>query len=272
MTDTSANLPDLDTLTDIVVPLARTELLDRFGDIDFRYKGDRSLVTEADCGMQDQLQSALSERWPTIAFLAEEMPTDRQRQLLDRDGGMLWCLDPLDGTRNFAHGIPYFAVSLALLAGGAPVLGLVYDPVRDECFTARKDGGARLNGRALPTSTSAAPPLADCLALVDLKRLTPALAGRIAATHPFGSQRSFGAVALDWCWIACGRGHVYLHGGQRLWDYAAGYLILDECAGHCVTLDGDAVFSADLAPRSVAAALDRNLFESWTRWLGIPGY
>ncbi|MGA7802916.1 MAG: inositol monophosphatase family protein [Gammaproteobacteria bacterium] len=270
MASSTAGLPDARTLGDIVIPIARSGLLERSDQPDFRYKSDRSLLTEADRLVQQRLQTALAEHWPAIAFLGEEMPAEQQQRLLERDDSLLWCLDPLDGTRNFAYGVPFFAVSLALLAGGEPILGLVYDPLRDECFTACRGAGARLNDLPLPPPT-AAPALENSVALVDFKRLAPALAGRIAASHPFGSQRSFGAVALDWCWLACGRAHVYLHGGQKLWDYAAGHLILHECGGHSITLDGEPVFSADLAPRSVAAALDGGLFASWTRWLGIPG-
>ena len=77
-------------------------------------------------------------------------------------------------------------------------------------------------------------------------------------------------MALDWCWIASGRGHVYLHGKQRIWDYAAASLILAEAGGHAVTLAGEAVYRADIAPRSVVAALDAKLFEEWCEWLVIP--
>lgn len=265
----STALPDIDALSEIVTTIARTELLDRFGRTQFQRKSDLSLVTDADHAVQARMQAALAARWPEIGFLGEEMSPPRQRELLDGPNDLVWCLDPLDGTRNFVYAIPYFAVSLALLLQGRPVLGLVYDPIREECFTARKGAGVCLNGTPLPPATSA-PALRDCTALVDFKRLEPNLAQRLAAEHPFGSQRSFGAVALDWCWIASGRGHAYLHGGQKLWDYAAGLLILNERGGHCITLEGQAVGNAALAPRSVAAALDRNLFLEWTDWLNIP--
>jgi myo-inositol-1(or 4)-monophosphatase len=76
-------------------------------------------------------------------------------------------------------------------------------------------------------------------------------------------------VALDWCWIAAGRCHVYLHGRQNIWDYAAGNLVLQEAGGHAMTLSGEPVFVSALQPRSAVAALDAALFEEWTRWLGI---
>ncbi len=112
-------------------------------------------------------------------------------------------------------------------------------------------------------------PLSEGVALIDLKRLPRALAARLASDPPYQSQRSFGAVALDWCWLAAGRCHVYLHGQQKLWDYAAGCLILQEAGGQAVTLEGEAVFATTLEPRSAAAALDPEVFRQWTAWLGI---
>ncbi|MGB5259775.1 MAG: inositol monophosphatase family protein, partial [Gammaproteobacteria bacterium] len=180
----------------------------------------------------------------------------------------VWCLDPLDGTGNFATGIPYYCVSLALLKSGRVELGLVYDPVRDECFTAQYAAGAWLDGEPLQVVDSGLT-LGQATAVVDFKRLEPALAARLVTDIPYASQRSFGSVALDWCWLAAGRGHIYLHGRSHIWDYAAGSLIFSEAGGHSVSLDGAAVFARALVPRSAVAAVDRGLFEAWTNWLGI---
>ena len=109
------------------------------------------------------------------------------------------------------------------------------------------------------------------MALIDLKRLDAELASRLAAAPPYRSQRSFGSVALDWCWLAAGRCHVYLHGRQKLWDYAAGCLILTEAGGSAITLEGEPVFRPTLEPRSAAAALDPDIFLQWKDWLGITG-
>ncbi|MCU0937038.1 MAG: inositol monophosphatase, partial [Gammaproteobacteria bacterium] len=96
------------------------------------------------------------------------------------------------------------------------------------------------------------------------------LAMRLATAPPYGSQRSLGAVALDWCWLAAGRFHLYLHGRQRLWDYAAGELVLLEAGGHGATLQGRGRPRPSLEPRTAVAAFDRPLFEAWTAWLGVP--
>jgi myo-inositol-1(or 4)-monophosphatase len=110
-------------------------------------------------------------------------------------------------------------------------------------------------------------PLKNCIAMVDFKRLKPELAATLAAHQPFGSQRNFGSSALDWCWLADGRFHVYLHGGQKLWDYAAGCLILAEAGGKALTLDGEEVIAPGLLPRSVVATLDLELYQIWTAWV-----
>ncbi len=259
-------LPDLGQLREVVVPLARRELLPRFTHVAAALKPDGSIVTEADLALQRSLTAALAQRWPEIPLLGEEMSAGEQQRLLDGSPHGLWCLDPLDGTSNFAAGIPYFSVALALVRDGEVQLGLVYDPVRDECFSAARGRGAWLNGQAL-TGRRYGLPLDRCIALIDFKRLTPALARRLVEERPVASQRNFGSSALDWCMIAAGRGHLYLHGRQNLWDYAAGSLILAEAGGRAVTLAGEPVPRVALEPRSVVAALDPELFALWNGWL-----
>lgn len=232
-----------------------------------RRKADGSLVTGADLEVQARLARRLPADWPGTRVLGEEDAPAAQAGLLAAHGeGGLWVLDPLDGTTNFAWGLPWYSVSCALLDEGGTVLAAVWDPHRDECFAARRGGGAWLDGVPL-----AAPPppaeLADCIALVDFKRLPPDLAVRLARRPPWRSQRNFGSVALEWCWLAAGRGHLYLHGGQHLWDCAAGSLVLAEAGGRAATLDGGPVMDARLGKRSVVAALDEALFERWRAWL-----
>lgn len=259
-------LPDLDELSALVRAAAREELLPRFADVQRHIKHDGSVVTAADHAMQDRLQVELARRWPDYAFLGEEMSGADHERLVAGDAPGLWCLDPLDGTTNYAAGLPFFGVSLALLMPEGPTLGLVYDPVRDECFTARRGEGTRLNGVSLRT-TARAPELRRCVAVVDFKRLPRALARELGARPPYGSQRNFGACSLEWCWLAAARFHVYLHGGQKLWDYAAGSLILKEAGAPSATLAGEDVFAFALAPRSVVAAVDPETFAVWKSWL-----
>ena len=259
-------------LASLVRQVADNELPEHFGCGTGTRKADGSLVTIFDRRVQDVLAVALGEEWPDYALLGEEMEATAQQQALARRGQGVWCIDPLDGTTNYAAGVPYYAVSVALLRGEWVELGVVYDPVRRECFSAARGRGAWCNAEPL-YSAGGGEALSQSVALIDFKRLTPALARRLATEPPYKSQRSFGAVALDWCWLAAGRCDIYLHGRQKLWDFAAGCLILEEAGGRAVTLEGEAVYRPRLAGRSAAAALDPGLFRQWVEWLGIeqPG-
>ena len=260
-------LPDLKMLRQLMRTCAQEELLPRFADVHRLLKVDGSIVTEADHAMQDRVQKELASHWPEHDFLGEEM-SGHEHQALTASGRQgLWILDPLDGTSNFAAGVPFFSVSLALLIDGRPEIGLVYDPIRDECFVAQRGRGSWLNGLSMGTAVPVHLPLERTIAVVDFKRLDRALAAKLGAEPPYGSQRNFGSSALDWCWLAEGRFHVYLHGGQKLWDYAAGILILTEAGGQAVTLDGEEVFTSGLGSRSVVATRDPELFQAWKAWV-----
>ena len=262
-------LPEsVDEPADIIRKIADHELPPRFACHTGSRKTDGSLVTEADVIMQSDLIDGLRQHWPGIDILGEEMTQDEQLSALQNQETGVWCIDPLDGTSNFSIGVPYYAVSVALLFRGQVEMGIVYDPSRKECFTASRGKGAWLNDQPL-RQQPVVKPLSDCTAMIDLKRLPADLASRLAADPPYKSQRSFGAVALDWCWLAAGRCHVYLHGKQKLWDYAAGHLILQETGGLAVTLEGQPVFAPRLEPRSTAAALHPEIFHAWLDWLGI---
>ena len=262
-------LPDLKQLEAIVKPAAKEILIPGFGKIDYRHKADGSIITAADKAMQKRLEQELVKRWPDYTILGEEMTEQEQRAAMINEAGY-WCIDPLDGTNNYATGMPFFAVSIALIINNQQLLGLVYDPLRDEVFTAVKGEGAALNGEALrhiPNKTE----INSVIAEIDLKRLSKELAVRLVNEEPFSSQRNIGSSALDWCWLAARRYNIYLHGGQKPWDYAAGNLILTEAGGKSISLDGKPVFRGMYEDRSVLASLDENLFQHWEQWLGVPG-
>jgi myo-inositol-1(or 4)-monophosphatase len=262
-------LDELETLRDLVRLAAAEELMGRYKEVSASKKRDGSVITEADLAMQRRLQTELAERWPAFPLLGEEMAASEQAALLRLEGVGLWCLDPLDGTSNFAAGIPYFAVSLALLGEGGVQAAVVLDPVSGECFSALRNHGAWINDMALAAPKEPVT-LDDAMALVDLKRLPGPLISNLAERTPYRSQRSFGSVALDWCWIACGRCQVYLHGGQKLWDYAAGSLILAESGGAGGLFDafeGDATACLSLSPRIAIAASHDTLFTQWRAWI-----
>jgi myo-inositol-1(or 4)-monophosphatase len=255
-------LPNLDDLIPLVKTVAREEILPRFNHTEARLKADGSVVTEADLAVQQRLAGALRDRYPRFGLLGEEMDEPQQRAVLAGSGQGLWCLDPVDGTSNFAAGLPLFCISLGLVVGGEPALGIVYDPIRDECFSAERGRGAWLNGVKLHCKPFNRP-LRRCLALVDFKRLGQNLATELVLRPPYSSHRYLGSGALEWGWLAAGRFQVYLHGRQKPWDYAAGALILAEAGGFAETLGGEPIFAAGLTSRSVVAAVDGELFESW---------
>lgn len=255
------SVPQLAELIPTIRQLAQQELLPRFAQVNRSHKADGSIVTEADVRMQDQVEGFLRSQWPEIPLLGEEM-TAQQQQALLQESEWLWCLDPLDGTSNFAAGIPYFCVSLALLHRGQAQLALIYDPVRDECFSAESGKGAQLNGEPLRVAEEIVD-LHKAIAVIDLKRLPPALAASLVSEPPFASQRNFGSGALDWAWLAASRYHYYLHGGQKLWDYTAGLLLLNEAGGQATSMDNEMVARQSLQPRSVVAAIETSAQKKW---------
>jgi len=266
--EASSNMiDDISELKNIIIGAAQTELLPRFTKVERRHKADGSVVTEADVATQQRIADQLQQRWPHTVFVGEEMSVAQQSERLNSEKP-IWCLDPLDGSSNFAAGIPYFCISLALIHKGKITLGIVYDPLRDECFSATAQQGVSLNGKPLLAPVSGLK-LKQTTAIIDFKRLTPTLATRIISQTPYSSQRSFGSVALDWCWLSLGRGHVYLHGRANIWDYSAGNFIFHQAGGHSCTLQGEAIFVDELVARSAVGAVDETLFAEWTRWLGI---
>lgn len=258
---------DAALIAESVRQISQQQLMPLFNSVKREFKTDGSVVTLADTMMQREIMQRLDTLYPEIALLGEEMPVERQQALI-KTGEPLWVLDPIDGSSNFAAGMPYFSVSLALICEGEATFGLVYDPVLDEAFVAQKGLGAELNGEILkPQPVDLR--LDQSIALVDFKRLSPDLAGRLVRDKPYGSQRNLGSIALEMSWLAAGRAHLYLHGRQHLWDYAAAQLVLNEAGGLCATLDGNDLFEQSLKPRSACAAIDPDLFKHWCDYLGV---
>lgn len=255
-------LPSLEYLTVLVKSVAHDELMPRFKHTRHWIKQDGSVVTEADFAVQQRLLETLQADFPHFAFLSEEMDEKEQHALLRNNTRGIWYLDPVDGTSNYAAGLPLFCISLALVIENLPVLAIVYDPIREECFSAQRGKGAWLNGvslRCMPVNR----PLSSCVAIVDFKRLQPHLASALIENTPYSSHRYLGSGALEWCWLADGRFQVYLHGRQKPWDYAAGVLILFEAGGFSETLRGEKVFTTGMTSRSVIASTDKVLFDAW---------
>lgn len=269
---------DIEKLKAIVKQAAQDELMSAFGHSDYEYKEDGSVLTPSDIAMQGRLERELVLHWPQYGILGEEMTDEEQQRVITdadaRDEGGYWCIDPLDGTSNYAAHIPFFAVSIALIIDREQHLGLIYDPVRDEMFSAIRGEGAFLNDQPLTNSWSDESSIQSAnkpvVAEIDLKRLPKPLAVRLVSESMFSSQRNIGSSAMDWCWMAAGRFDIYLHGGQKMWDYAAGSLIFSEAGGRSVSLDGEPVFRGNLEVRSVLASFQQALFDHWHDWITIP--
>lgn len=262
-------MPDRQTLETLVRDTGQKVLMPFFGHTTRAWKADRSIVTEADVTTQKALQQALQQRWPELAFLGEEMDADEQYRLMQEHIDGIWTVDPLDGTSNFAAGIPYFAISVALIVDAKVALSVVYDPNRDELFSFEAGAGSRLNGEPLQLPEDCGLPISRTIGVIDFKRLDAEMRQRLINTPPYSSQRSFGSVALDWCWLAAGRYHLYLHGRSHLWDYAAGLHIFTGAGGQSCSFDGQPVFNGRIEARSIIAACDHQLFRQWCDYLDV---
>ncbi|WP_281400998.1 inositol monophosphatase family protein [sulfur-oxidizing endosymbiont of Gigantopelta aegis] len=261
-------MTEINSIENIVKEVSKTILMPFYQQVKAQTKADGSLITEADISVQDAIEKKLLELYPDYGFFAEELSSEALESFFLHNQTGYWCLDPIDGTSNFAAGLPFFSISLALIINGETQLGLIYDPVRDECFTALKGQGAYMNGKLIGRSNEPQQ-LKDCLALVDFKRLCTTLSCQIITRPPYRSQRSFGSIALDWCWLAMGRGHIYVHGKQMLWDYAAGLLIAEEA--DCVACSfgeeeqSNTIFEESLKPKKVIASVNEKLQKQWLK-------
>lgn len=200
------------------------------------YKGDADLVTEADRASEALIVERLRAHFPDHAILAEEGGG------LAVDSSYRWYVDPLDGTTNFAHGFPFFCVSIALEKSGEMIVGVVYDPIRDELFTAEKGAGARLNNRPIHVSGAAA--LSECLLATGFpshhRHKNPNIHFYHQLNlHSHGVRRA-GSAALDLCYVACGRMDAFWEFNLKPWDVAAGMLLVAEAGGRVTEARGGA--------------------------------
>jgi myo-inositol-1(or 4)-monophosphatase len=203
-----------------------------------RSKHLNDFVSEVDCAAEAAILQVLREAYPGHAILAEESG-------LSGAGGAApqyqWIVDPLDGTTNFLHGLPQFAVSIALLHEGGLAQAAVYDPLRDELFTATRGGGAFLNGRQI--SVSPERDLNACLLGTGIPFHNPPSLDKYVAmlrdlSHRTAGIRRMGAAALDLAYVACGRFDGFWEIDIRPWDMAAGALLITEAGGLVADIEG----------------------------------
>jgi len=208
-------------------------------------------VTEVDIACEKLIVSRLQESFPDHKFLCEETA----KPPFQLDSSPTWIVDPIDGTTNFVHGIPVVAVSIGLWVDSLPVVGVVYNPLMDECFTAERTQGAHLNDRKLNCS-GGAHEIAKAVVCTGIgydrteTYITHALeTQRALLTKGVRSLRVIGSAALSMCYVACGRFDCYYEHGVKPWDTAAGCLVIQE-AGGSVTMFGGQGF--DLCAGEVA--------------------
>jgi len=223
-------------------------------------KSDGSLVTETDLACQSYIQQALAALDNNIAFLGEEMTEHEQLDCLGHSEGRYWCLDPLDGTSNFMAHFPGFAISLALIEHGLPQLACIYDPIRQETFTAIRGFGTYLNNSLV--SAARYDTIGHAVGFVDFKRLDPNLAIALATKPHYRSQRNIGSCALEWAWLACGRSQFIIHGGEKIWDFAAGSLLATEAGSIVSNFDLAPLFPGTSLSSSVLAACNATIHTS----------
>jgi myo-inositol-1(or 4)-monophosphatase len=221
------------------------------------YKSRRDVVTDVDYRSEAMVIDAIRQRYPDDAILAEESGRHAGRRVRSAADGAqpedevrTWVIDPLDGTVNYANGIPFYCVSIGLAAGGHPVVGVVYDPARDDLYTATGDGAAHLNG--VPVRASDKESLGDyVVSLAIIGRGGIWRERRVAKQIRIG--RRMGSSALALAYVASGRFDAMIqNGGLSLWDVAAAGLIAERAGATVTDLDGGSWWSMDRRSTTVS--------------------
>ena len=192
-------------------------LIRDFGEIEnlqVSKKGPKDFVTNSDIKTEKIIIEELKKARPNYSIISEENGNER-----NKDQKNTWIIDPIDGTNNFLHGIPHFAISIALRSDNEIISGLIYDPIKNEMFFAEKDKGAFLNNQRIRVSKKRS--LEDCLI---------ASSGKINENYDFNFRKS-GCAALDLAYVACGRFDGYFQNNLNIWDIAAGIIIVKEAGG-----------------------------------------
>jgi len=216
-------------------------------------KGPRDFVTEADYAAQREIRRIVAAAFPEHGFVGEEADAGAAQPASGEPGhagrGLRWIVDPLDGTSNYVHDFPAYCVSIALADGDDLLVATIYDPVRDECFTARNGGGAFLDERRLHVPDVTDP--ADVVAAVSFPPHvavdSPAVADFLAVLPHVHTVRRTGSTALNLAYVACGRLHAFWVRRISCWDVAAGLLIARE-AGAAVGPCGASARPGDPIP------------------------
>ena len=179
-------------------------------------KGPRDFVTKTDKHVEKILIEELSKTKKNYSFLSEEVGSIKNK---DKDN--IWIIDPIDGTTNFLHGVPHFAISVALQKDNEIIIGLIFDPIKNEIFYAEKNNGSFVNNNRVRVSKKTN--IDECLFASDNDG--------IKSIYPKLNLRNTGCAALDLAYVGCGRFDGYFHNKINLWDIAAGKIIIEEAGG-----------------------------------------
>ena len=179
-------------------------------------KGPKDFVTKTDKRVEKILIEELSKSKRNYSFITEETG-----KILNKNKDVFWVIDPIDGTTNFLHGVPHFAISVALQDNGEITIGLVYDPIKNEIFYAEKNNGAYINNNRVRVSSKSN--IDECLFATNCDG--------IKSVYPKLNLRNTGCAALDLAYVGCGRLDGYFHNNINLWDVAAGKVIIEEAGG-----------------------------------------
>ena len=198
------------------------------------YKGPSNLVTDVDLLAESCIRDTLTKEFPDVGFLGEELGTSGD------EGGLHWIVDPIDGTRNYAANVPHFAVSVALADGPEVLLGVTYDPMRDETFHVVKGEGAFLNGNSISVSKRGS--VAEGIVAFDIGGMDPRALYAFKLIQELWpgmqSVRIMGSATLGLAYAAAGRVDIFFHHALAPWDVAAGLLMVHEAGGQVVDRHG----------------------------------
>lgn len=201
-----------------------------------RYKGAIDLVTEMDVAAEQLILGAIRERYPDHAILAEESGASEA----SHSSGYKWVVDPLDGTTNYAHGLPIYCVSIGVELDGKPILGVIYAPSLDEMYCAERGGGATRNGQPIHVSTT--DDLEKSLLVTGFPPTVRSHGTNVEHFASFVTQaravRRLGSAAIDMAWTACGRFDGFWEPRLSPWDMCAGCVIVEEAGGRVTRYDG----------------------------------
>jgi myo-inositol-1(or 4)-monophosphatase len=216
------------------------------------YKSARDVVTEVDHLSEELIIAAIRGRHPTDGILAEESGEHAtgRGEAPTAGNGRVWVIDPIDGTINYANGIPFFCVSIALVVDGAPEIGVVFDPTRNELFAASSDGVATLNGE--PITASGKEKLSDFVVQMALSGRSVVRRAR-AVRKAIRITRSMGSSSLALAYVGNGRFDAFIQeGGMSNWDVAAAGLIAERAGATVTAMDGSRWYDPARKPRSVS--------------------